>query len=142
MEYLLKNGETVIISEPRIEDAESIKAQSKISRPAMKKFDENYILLEDMVNDEYYPEFLVDKLKELIIPVIILLENGETNTDIVQSKLDEMTLAINELQEEFYDNDSEIETVARDSIAVTIGHIMEWFSIDIDMETALRERDW
>ena len=108
----------------------------------MKKFDENYILLEDMVNDEYYPEFLVDKLKELIIPVIRLLENGETNTEIVQSKLDEMTLAINELQEEFYDNDSEIETVARDSIAVTIGHIMEWFSIDIDMETALRERDW
>ena len=108
----------------------------------MKKFDENYILLEDMVNDEYYPEFLVDKLKELIIPVIILLENGETNTDIVQSKLDEMTLAINELQEEFYDNDSEIETVARDSIAVTIGYIMKWFHIDIDMETALRERDW
>ncbi|MCH5265823.1 MAG: hypothetical protein J1F02_07975 [Lachnospiraceae bacterium] len=108
----------------------------------MKKFDENYILLEDMVNDEYYPEFLVDKLKELIIPVIRLLENGETNTDIIQSKLDEMTLAINELQEEFYDNDSEIETVARDSIAVTIGHIMEWFNIDIDMETALRERDW
>ena len=108
----------------------------------MKKFDENYILLEDMVNDEYYPEFLVDKLKELIIPVIRLLENGETNTEIVQSKLDEMTLAINELQEEFYDNDSEIETVARDSIAVTIGYIMEWFHIDIDMETALRERDW
>lgn len=22
----------------------------------MKKFDENYILLEDMVNDEYYPD--------------------------------------------------------------------------------------
>lgn len=108
----------------------------------MKKFDENYILLEDMVNDEYYPKFLVDKLKELIVPVIKLLENGETNTDIIQSKLDEMTLAINELQEEFYDNDSEIETVARDSIAVTIGHIMEWFHIDIDMETALRERDW
>ena len=38
--------------------------------------------------------------------------------------------------------DSEIETVARNSIAVTIGYIMEWFQIDIDMETALRERDW
>ena len=77
-----------------------------------------------------------------MIPVIRLLENGETNKDIIQSKLDEMTLAINELQEEFYDNDSEIETVARDSIAVTIGYIMEYFHIDIDMETALRERDW
>ena len=108
----------------------------------MKKFDENYVLLKDMVNDDYYPKFLVDKIKELMIPVIRLLENEETNKDIIQSKLEEMTLAINELQEEFYDNDSEIETVARDSIAVTIGYIMEWFHIDIDMETAIRERDW
>ena len=38
--------------------------------------------------------------------------------------------------------DSEIETVARDSIAVTIGYILDWFNIDIDMETAIRERDW
>ena len=108
----------------------------------MKKFDENYVLLKDMVDDGYYPKFLVDKIKELMIPVIRLLENGEANKDIIQSKLDEMTLAINELQEEFYDNDSEIETVARDSIAATIGYIMEYFQIDIDMETALRERDW
>ena len=43
----------------------------------MKKFDENYVLLEDMVNDDYYPKFLVDKVKDLIEPVIRLLENGE-----------------------------------------------------------------
>lgn len=86
----------------------------------MKKFDESYVLLEAMVNDGYYPKFLVDKIKELIIPVIRLLENGETNKDIIQNKLDEMTLAINELQEEFDENDSEIETVARDSIAVLL----------------------
>lgn len=108
----------------------------------MKKFDENYVLLKEMVDDDYYPEFLVDKLKALILPVIKLLENGETDIDTIQSKLDEMTLAINDLQEEFWDNDSEIETVARDSIGVTIGYILEWFQIGIDMETAIRERDW
>lgn len=108
----------------------------------MKKFDENYVLIEDMVNDDYYPKFLVEKIKELIIPIISLLENGETNKDTIQNKLDEMTLAINDLQEDFEDNDSEIETVARESIADTIGYIMEWFYIDIDMETALRERAW
>lgn len=108
----------------------------------MKKFDENYVLVKDMVNDDYYPKFLVEKIKGLISPVISLLENGETDTDVIQGKLDEMTLAINDLQEEFDENDSEIETVARDSIAVTIGYIMDWFGIDIDMETALRERDW
>ncbi|MDE6875903.1 MAG: hypothetical protein K2P87_15840 [Lachnospiraceae bacterium] len=108
----------------------------------MKKFDKNYSLIKDMVNDDYYPQFLVEKIKALIIPVIDLLENGETNVNIIQEKLDEMTLAINDLQEEFDENGSEIETVARDSIAVTIGYIMEWFGIDIDTETALRERDW
>ncbi len=108
----------------------------------MKKFDKNYSLIKDMVNDDYYPQFLVEKIKALIIPVIDLLENGETNVNIIQEKLDEMTLAINDLQEDFDENDSEIETVARDSIAVTIGYIMEWFGIDIDTETALRERDW
>lgn len=108
----------------------------------MRKFDENYVLVEDMVHDDYFPKFLVEKIKGLMVPVIRLLENGETNQDIIQSKLDEMTLAINDLQEEFEENDSEIETMARDSIAVTIGYILNWFHIDIDMETALRERDW
>lgn len=108
----------------------------------MKKFDEYYILLKDMVEDGYYPKFLVEKIKEQIIPVIRLLEEGETNPGVIQSKLDEMTLAINDLQDAFYENDSEIETVARDSIAVTVEYILEWFEIGIDIETALQERDW
>ena len=57
-------------------------------------------------------------------------------------KFDEMTLAINELQEEFEENDSEIETVARDSIGETVGYILQWFQIDIDVEDAIGERDW
>lgn len=108
----------------------------------MKKFDETYVLLKNMVNDSYYPSFLVEKIKALIIPIIRLLENGETNKAIIQSKLDEMTLAINDLQDEFDEHNSEIETVARDSIAATIGYIMDWFNIEIDMETAVREREW
>ena len=108
----------------------------------MKKFDENYVLLEEMVDDDYFPEFLVKKIKDLIVPVIRMLENGETNKDTIQSKLDEMTLAINDLQEEFEDNDSEIETAARDSIGMTIEYILKWFDIDIDVETAIRKREW
>lgn len=108
----------------------------------MKKFDENYVLLEDMFQDNYYPNFLVEEIKGLITPIISALENGEKDTDTIQNKLDEMTRAINDLQDKFEEHDSEIETVARDSIAVTIGHVMTWFDIDIDMETALRERDW
>ena len=29
----------------------------------MKKFDESYVLLKDMVEDDYYPKFLVEKVK-------------------------------------------------------------------------------
>ena len=108
----------------------------------MKKFDENYILLEEMFDDGYFPDFIVEKIKKLIESVIAVLENGETNIDIIQNELDKITLAINDLQEEFEENDSEIETVARDSIAVTIQYILQWFNVDIDIETAVRERDW
>ena len=108
----------------------------------MKKFDENYVLLEEMYDDEYFPNFLVDKIKSLIEQVVLYLESEETDTEKVQQKLDEMTLGINDLQEEFDENDSEIETVARDCIAVTVEYVLNWFGIDIDIETALGERDW
>lgn len=108
----------------------------------MKKFDTNYKLLDEMYQDEYYPNFLVDKVKDELQKVIDLLESGETNTETVQGKLDEVVCAINDLQEEFGENDSEIETVARDSIGVSVEYILEWFGIPIDIEEAIRERDW
>ena len=108
----------------------------------MKKFDENYVLLADMYCDHYYPDVLVDKIKGLIGKVISLLEGGEQDLVKIQQALDEMTISINNLQEEFEENDSEIETVARDSIGSTVDYILHWFQIDIDIETAIRERDW
>lgn len=53
-----------------------------------------------------------------------------------------MTLKTNELQEEFDENDSEIETVTRDSIGMTVENILKYFEIDIDAEEAIREREW
>ncbi len=108
----------------------------------MKVFDRNYKLLDEMYQDEYYPDFLVDKVKAELHKVINLLESGETDTEIIQEKLDEAVCAINDLQDEFDENDSEIETVARDCIGVTVGYILEWFGIPIDIEEAIRERDW
>ena len=43
---------------------------------------------------------------------------------------------------EFDENDSEIETVARECIAATVAYILAWFDIPIDTEEAIRERDW
>lgn len=88
------------------------------------------------------PPFLVEKVRGEILSLIRLLEEGETDREAIQKELDRMTRAINDLKEEFDENNSEIETVARDSIAVTVRDILGWFGIDIDTETALRERDW
>ena len=108
----------------------------------MKAFDKNYKLLEEMYQDGYFPDFLVDKVKAELQKVIDLLERGETDREAVQEKLDEAVCAINDLQEEFDENDSEIETVARECIAAAVAYILEWFGIPIDTEEAVRERDW
>ena len=104
----------------------------------MKTFDPNYKLLDEMYQDDYYPAFLVDKVKDELQKVIDLLESGETDTEVVQETLDEAVCGINELQEEF----DEIETVARECIAATVAYILAWFDIPIDTEEAIRERDW
>ena len=108
----------------------------------MKTFDPNYKLLDEMYQDDYYPAFLVDKVKDELQKVIDLLESGETDTEAVQETLDEAVSGINDLQEEFDEHDSEIETVARECIAANVAYILEWFDIPIDTEEAIRERDW
>ena len=108
----------------------------------MKTFDPNYNLLDEMYQDKYYPDFLVDKVKDELQKIIDLLESGETGTEAVQETLDEAVCGINDLQQEFDENDSEIETVARECIAADVAYILEWFDIPIDTEEAIRERDW
>lgn len=95
-----------------------------------------------MYQDGYFPDFLVDKVKDLLQDIIGLLETGERNLEKIQIRFDEITLAINELKEEFEDHDSEIETGARESIGETVEYILNWFDIDLDVENAIRERDW
>ena len=40
------------------------------------------------------------------------------------------------------ENDSDLETVARECMAADVAYILEWFDIPIDIEEAIRERDW
>jgi len=108
----------------------------------MKKFNEE-LYLKEMYSDGYFPNFLVDKIKDLLADIVNFLETGERDIDKIQEKFDSMTDKINDLQDEFWDNESEIETVARDSIGETVGCILEHFGIgDYDVEEAIRNRDW
>ncbi|MBR4847491.1 MAG: hypothetical protein IKV08_04735 [Phascolarctobacterium sp.] len=109
----------------------------------MDKFDDQYVLLQNMFEDTYYPQFLVEKIKWQFIHLIEFLEGTDVKeVSLIQDKLDEFTIFINNLQQEFWDQDSEIETVASESITNTLEYILNWFKVDVDIEDALREREW
>ncbi|WP_053957193.1 DUF5713 family protein [Inediibacterium massiliense] len=95
-----------------------------------------------MYKDPYYPTFLVDKIKVLIQEVEQFIEKGNKSLEEIQEKLDDMTLGINALEEEFDENNSEIETCARETIADTVYNMLQYYKIGIDIETAIRERSW
>ena len=58
----------------------------------MKKLNSDFVYLKDMYNDDYYPRFLVDKVKDCIVEVVEFLEKEEyEDLEEVQEKLDEMT---------------------------------------------------
>ena len=79
--------------------------------------------LTSMYADSYYPKHLVDQIKALIEQVVEYLEQGPHAEEEIQKN-------------------SELETVARDSIAETVIEILEAYDLQIDIEEALRERDW
>ena len=108
----------------------------------MKKLAADFVYVREMRESEYYPPHLVNKVRDAIREVVTFIEAGTASTDAIQAKLDAMTEQINDLQSDFEDEDSEIETVARESIAATVGQILEYFDVDIDIEKAIRDRDW
>jgi tetratricopeptide (TPR) repeat protein len=100
----------------------------------------------EMYEDGYFPNRLVDKVRFLLEGVnayiAASIADGGRTWEEAQLKLDEAVLAINDLQDEFDEAGSEIETVARESISATAVAILRRYGIEIDIETAVRERDW
>ena len=77
-----------------------------------------YNYLDEMYQDNYFPDHLVDKCKDVLIRMCEKIEETNPKT------LDELyvithasTEEFNDLEEEFNENDSEIETAARECFA-------------------------
>jgi hypothetical protein len=107
-----------------------------------KKLPEDFEYIPEMSNDDYYPPFLVDKLKGVFKETVGQLEKGNLSNSDIQELFDKMIVKTNVLQEEFEENDSEFDTVARESIGMTIDKVLRYFEISMNIEEALRERDW
>lgn len=98
--------------------------------------------LDMMYKDDYFPNYLVDKIKAEIEKVEEFLKAGNKDIKKIQVELDKMTQAINDIDEELNEAGSEIETMAREDIADSVYLLLKEYQIDIDIETAIRNRDW
>jgi hypothetical protein len=106
------------------------------------KFNEDYLLLAAMYADAYYPTFLVDKLRFVLLDFVGYLADAPRGREEIQEKLDEMNIMIGHLREEFHENGSEFETIAHACVAADIEYILKYFSVGIELDEALRAQNW
>jgi hypothetical protein len=103
----------------------------------------SYAFLEDMYHDDYFPNHLVDRGREILLELCAALETSEklVNRDVYQLT-HRATEKFNQLAMEFESQGSEIETVARDNIGKDIAFILTTYGYDLDIEEAIAPRDW
>ena len=101
-------------------------------------------LLPGMYRDSYFPKHLVDKVRDIILGACSKIEEQKPkDLDELYSITCDATELINDLQEEFYEADSEIETVARDEIALAFGLVAKTYGFEnADLESLVATRDW
>ncbi|MFD1218499.1 DUF5713 family protein [Microbulbifer celer] len=104
----------------------------------------NYDFLTGMYQDDYFPDFLVDKVKAILVG---LCEKIEAQAPVSSEELFKLTHAatesINELEEEFEENDSELETGAREVMAENFDFIVKAYGFDqVDIEDVIAPREW
>lgn len=105
---------------------------------------QDHTFLRGMYDDDYYPEFLVDKIKVVLTTLCEEIEkHNPGNAEALLILTHAATEKINVLAEEFDENDSEIETVARDVIGGDFETIVRAYGFaEVDIEDAIAPRDW
>jgi hypothetical protein len=103
----------------------------------------NYPFLQEMYEDGYFPTFLVDKGKAILVRLCEAIEARKpADNDSLLQLTHAATDEFNALADEFLENDSEIETVARDAIGGDFAFIVNAYGFDIDVEDVIATRDW
>lgn len=103
----------------------------------------DYGFLEDMYADDYYPDFLVDKCREILVNLCVQIETWKPSTDAELFQLTHAaTELINSLADEFDDHDSELETGAREALGKDFTFIAEAYGFDVDTEEVMAPREW
>jgi hypothetical protein len=101
-------------------------------------------MLAAMYRDEYFPRFLVDKLRAILLQVCEQIEHEKpTSEEGLYAITHAAVERINELQEEFEENDSDIETGAREALGAEFDFIVKAYGFaSVDIEDVIAPRDW
>jgi ABC-type Zn uptake system ZnuABC Zn-binding protein ZnuA len=104
----------------------------------------DYDFLRGMYNDGYFPDFLVDKVKTILVALCEEIEKeNPQNPHALLTLTHSATEKINALEEEFDENDSELETVAREVMGADFEYIVRAYGFtEIDIEDVIEPREW
>jgi hypothetical protein len=96
-----------------------------------------------MYQDSYFPDFLVDKGRAILIELCIQIEEKKPkNLPELYELTHAATQKFNDLDEEFGENDSEIETAGAVLIANDFEFIANAYGFDADIEALIATRYW
>lgn len=102
-----------------------------------------YHFLKPMYHDSYFPKPLVDEGKGILINLCYKIEQQKPKTSKEFLLLtQETTEFFNQLDVKFMSQSSELETVAREAIAVDMEYIAKIYGFNEDIETLIENREW
>src|SRR5690606_7950490 len=96
-----------------------------------------------MYDDSYFPKPSVDKCRDVLLQLCYSIEEKQPKSLQELYKLTQQSTAhINDLQDDFEQNGSEIETVARECMAMEFEFIAKSYGFQADVEEMIANRNW
>ena len=113
--------------------------QSTLKNQAMQERS----MLADMYDDPYFPEHVVDQCKAVLVEMCHRIETEQPkDLESLYMITHQATERLNGLQDVFEENDSEMETGARESLGMEFDFIAKAYGFDADVEELIAPREW
>jgi predicted DNA-binding WGR domain protein len=140
MQSFIENCLIFVDDEVRVIESKMTKEQKELTNEKTR----NHLFLKEMYEDQYFPNNCVDMGKEILIDLCFQIEKTLPKSLEELYKLTHIaTEKFNDLQEDFEDNDSEIETAARDCIGENFAFIANSYGFnEADTEELIATREW
>lgn len=108
----------------------------------MARFDKQYILLEQLYEDSFYPQYMLDKIKLMLLDFIFYIEENPTGITDVGNKIFELVEEVKSMQDEFIAEESEFDALAKETLLRDIEYIIKWYHLPVNLEKELTKREW